>query len=142
MGYEMRKRTMWLGIMRRGISAWGTIYQPGAPYISHGHHISAWGPYISRGHHISAWGTIYQPGAPYISLGCHISAWGTIYQPNGAHISAWVPAHSDHRAWVLIFWLCWCDKQSCQNTMPDLSDLVIFPSGQVRNSYSLVLGQV
>ena len=30
----------------------------------------------------------------------------------------------------------------CGNTMPDLSDLVTFHSGQVRNFYFLVLGQV
>ena len=30
----------------------------------------------------------------------------------------------------------------CGNTMPDLSDLVPFHSGQVENFYLLVLGQV
>ena len=35
-----------------------------------------------------------------------------------------------------------CLKQGCGNTMPDLSDLVPFHSGQVENSYLLVLGQV
>ena len=33
-------------------------------------------------------------------------------------------------------------KQGCGNTMPDLSDLVPFRSGQVENFYLLVLGQV
>ena len=33
-------------------------------------------------------------------------------------------------------------KQGCGNTMPDLSDLVQFHTGQVRNFYLLVLGQV
>ena len=32
--------------------------------------------------------------------------------------------------------------QGCGNTMPDLSDLVQFHSGQVENFYLLVLGQV
>ena len=32
--------------------------------------------------------------------------------------------------------------QGCGNTMPDLSDLVPFHSGQVENFYLLVLGQV
>ena len=32
--------------------------------------------------------------------------------------------------------------QGCGNTMPDLSDLVPFHSGQVENFNSLVLGQV
>ena len=32
--------------------------------------------------------------------------------------------------------------QGCGNTMPDLSDLVLFHSGQVENFYLLVLGQV
>ena len=32
--------------------------------------------------------------------------------------------------------------QGCGNTMPDLSDLVSFHSGQVENFYLLVLGQV
>ena len=32
--------------------------------------------------------------------------------------------------------------QGCGNTMPDLSDLVSFHSGQVKNFYLLVLGQV
>ena len=35
----------------------------------------------------------------------------------------------------------YCD-QSCGNTMPDLSDLVLFHSGQVENLNLLVLGQV
>ena len=33
-------------------------------------------------------------------------------------------------------------QQGCGNTMPDLSDLVPFHSGQVENFYLLVLGQV
>ena len=33
-------------------------------------------------------------------------------------------------------------KQGCGNTMPDLSDLVPFHSGQVENFNLLVLGQV
>ena len=33
-------------------------------------------------------------------------------------------------------------KQGCGNTMPDLSNVVPFHSGQVRNFYKLVLGQV
>ena len=33
-------------------------------------------------------------------------------------------------------------SQGCGNTMPDLSDLVPFHSGQVENFYLLVLGQV
>ena len=33
-------------------------------------------------------------------------------------------------------------NQGCGNTMPDLSDLVPFHSGQVENFYLLVLGQV
>ena len=32
--------------------------------------------------------------------------------------------------------------QGCGNTMPDLSDLAPFHSGQVENFYLLVLGQV
>ena len=32
--------------------------------------------------------------------------------------------------------------QRCRNTMPDLSDLVPYHSGQVENFYLLVLGQV
>ena len=32
--------------------------------------------------------------------------------------------------------------QGCGNTLPDLSDLVPFHSGQVENFYLLVLGQV
>ena len=32
--------------------------------------------------------------------------------------------------------------QGCGNTMPDMSDLVPFHSGQVKNFYLLVLGQV
>ena len=32
--------------------------------------------------------------------------------------------------------------QGCGNTMPDLSDLVPFHSGQVENFHLLVLGQV
>ena len=32
--------------------------------------------------------------------------------------------------------------QGCGNTMPDLSDLVLFHLGQVENFYLLVLGQV
>ena len=35
-----------------------------------------------------------------------------------------------------------CYTQGCGNTMPDLSDLVPFHSGQVENFYLLVLGQV
>ena len=34
------------------------------------------------------------------------------------------------------------ERHGCGNTMPDLSDLVPFHSGQVENFYSLVLGQV
>ena len=34
------------------------------------------------------------------------------------------------------------DNQDCGNTMPDLSDLVPFQSGQVENFYLLVPGQV
>ena len=34
------------------------------------------------------------------------------------------------------------NHQGCGNTMPDLSDLVQFHSGQVENFYLLVLGQV
>ena len=35
-----------------------------------------------------------------------------------------------------------CKYQGCGNTMPDLSNLVQFHSGQVENFYLLVLGQV
>ena len=36
----------------------------------------------------------------------------------------------------------WLNEQGCGNTMPDLSDLVPFHSGQVENFNLLVLGQV
>ena len=37
---------------------------------------------------------------------------------------------------------CQLSRQGCGNTMPDLSDLVPFHSGQVENFNLLVLGQV
>ena len=37
---------------------------------------------------------------------------------------------------------CDVEVQGCGNTMPDLSDLVQFHSGQVEKFYLLVLGQV
>ena len=45
---------------------------------------------------------------------------------------------------VLAKWVIMVDLfiQGCGNTMPDLSDLVPFHSGQVENFYLLVLGQV
>ena len=41
-----------------------------------------------------------------------------------------------------IIFFCYRASQGCGNTMPDLSDLVPFHSGQVGNFNLLVLGQV
>ena len=43
---------------------------------------------------------------------------------------------------IMLFIKCFCIGQGCGNTMPNLSDLVPFHSGQVENFYLLVLGQV